>query len=119
MNPFSIIKNVFVKVWRFLISDDAQNAVRKATELAELAIPIVTALGTIDPKLATLKDVEKAYRTLAVPYLDQYSEQPESIGNALLNLATELLRRKAGPTPTNILNTAVQLAVTIYKANRQ
>jgi hypothetical protein len=45
---------------------------------------------------------------------------PALIGNALLNLATPILRsklpvEKAG-LPTDILNTAVQLAVTALKA---
>ena len=49
-----------------------------------------------------------------------YTQDPTSIGNALLNLATHLLRSKLpaekAALPTNILNTAVQLAVTAMKA---
>ena len=49
------------------------------------------------------------------------TRDPTFIGNALLNLATELLRSKLpadkAALPTNILNTAVQLAVTALKAH--
>ena len=49
-----------------------------------------------------------------------YTQDPTSIGNALLNLATQLLRSKLpadkANLPANILNTSVQLAVTAIKA---
>jgi len=52
--------------------------------------------------------------------IQSYTQDPTSIGNALLNLATQLLRSKLpanrADLPTNILNTAVQLAVTALKA---
>jgi len=42
------------------------------------------------------------------------------IGNALLNLATQIMRSKLpaekADLPTNLLNTAVQLAVNVIKA---
>lgn len=116
MKIFSTIKNVLVSVWKFIVSDKVVNVVEDVTKYAEVALPIVTELSVINPKLASLKEVEAAYRKYAVPYLDMYVEQPESIGNALLNLATELLRRKLGDVRWSTLQTAVQLAVTIYKA---
>jgi hypothetical protein len=54
--------------------------------------------------------------------IQSYTQDPTSLGNALLNLATQLLRSKLPAdkadlaVPTNILNTAVQLAVTALKA---
>jgi hypothetical protein len=56
----------------------------------------------------------------ALKELSTALQEPTSIGNALLNLATQILRAKLpaekATLPTNILNTAVQLAVTAMKA---
>lgn len=55
-----------------------------------------------------------------MPMIQIHTQDPTSIGNAVLNLGTQILRSKlpADKTtlPTNILNTAVQLAVTTIKA---
>lgn len=76
--------------------------------------------STIDPKTARLKEVADAYRKYDVPMIQSYTENSTSIGNALLNLATQVLRSKLPADkagfPTNVLNTAVQLAVTAMKA---
>lgn len=81
---------------------------------------IVDQLSSIDPKTARLKDVADAYRKYGVPMIQSYTQDPTSIGNALLNLATQILRSKIpaekSALPTNILNTAIQLAVTASKA---
>ena len=67
-----------------------------------------------------LKEVSDAYRKYGMPMIQSYTQDPASIGNALLNLATYILRTKLPADkvnlPTNILNTAVQLAVTALKA---
>jgi hypothetical protein len=77
-------------------------------------------LSSIIPKTARLKEVADAYRSYGVPMIQNYTQYATSIGNALLNLATVLLRAKLpadkAALPTNILNTAVQLAVTVMKA---
>jgi hypothetical protein len=83
-------------------------------------LPIVDELSGIDPKTAKFKEVADAYRKYGVPLVQSYTQDPNLLGNALLNLATQVMRAKlpadkAG-LPTNILNTAVQLAVTALKA---
>jgi hypothetical protein len=87
--------------------------------LVDVALPIVIQLSSLNPKTAKVADVAAAYRKYGVPLLTQYQENPQSLGNALLNLATEILRKKlpeaSANIATNILNTAVQLAVTAYK----
>jgi len=69
-----------------------------------------------------LKDVTDAYKEYGVPIIQTYTQDPTSIGNAMFNLATQLLRAKL-PTnkaglAANLLNTAVQLAVTARKAQK-
>jgi hypothetical protein len=60
------------------------------------------------------------HRTCSFPAIQGYVQDSTCVGNALLNPATALLRSKLAAEevnpPTNILNTAVQLAVTALKA---
>ncbi len=120
MNVFKQITAGLKKLWEIISSQKARNAVEQAAGLVNIALPIVDELSTIDPKTARLKDVADAYRKYGVPMIQSYMQDPISIGNALLNLATQILRTKLpaekAAIPTNILNTAVQLAVTAWKA---
>ena len=85
-------------------------------------MPLIDQLSTIDPRAAKLGHVISAYERCGVPMIQNYTQDPTSIGNALLNPATQLLRSKLpadkAALPTNILNTAVQLAVTVIKARK-
>ncbi len=121
MNIFQQITSGLKKLWEIIASPKARNAVEQAASLVGIALPIVDQLSVIDPKTARLKDVADAYRKYGVPMIQSYTQDPASIGNALLNLATQLLRSKLpadkAALPTNILNTAVQLAVTALKAS--
>jgi hypothetical protein len=121
MNVFQQIASGLKKLWEVISSPKVRNAVEQAASLVNIALPIVDQLSSIDPKTARLKEVADAYRKYGVPMIQNYSQDPTSIGNALLNLATQLLRAElpAGKATlsTNILNTAVQLAVTAVKAS--
>ena len=120
MNVFQQIASGLKRLWTIIASQKARNAVQQAASLVNIALPIVDQLSSIDPKTARLKEVADAYRKYGVPMIQSYTQDPTSIGNALLNLATQLLRSKLpanrADLPTNILNTAVQLAVTALKA---
>ena len=120
MNVFQKVTAGLKKLWEVIISPKARNAVEQAASLVGIALPIVDQLSSIDPKPAKLNDVVDAYRKYGVPMVQRYIEDPTSISNALLNLATQLLRTKLpaekANLSTNILNTAVQLAVTAMKA---
>jgi hypothetical protein len=120
MNVFQQITSGLKKFWEIISSPKARNAVEQAASLVNIALPIVDELSAIDPKTAKLKEVADVYRKYGVPMIQSYTQDPTSIGNALLNLGTQILRSKlpADKTslPTNILNTAVQLAVTALKA---
>jgi hypothetical protein len=109
------------KLWKIITSPKARNAVEHAASLVSIALPIVDELSSIDPKTARLKEVADAYRKYGIPMIQNYTQDPTSIGNALLNLGTQLLRlnlpAEKAALPTNILNTAVQLAVTAIRAS--
>jgi hypothetical protein len=120
MNIFQQIASGLKKLWEIIASPKASNAVEQSASLVNIALPIVDELSTIDPRTAGLKDVADAYRKYGVPMIQSYTQ--DSIGNALLNLATQILRSKLPANKarlsTNILNTAVQLTVTVLKANK-
>jgi len=117
MNIFSAISNGLKKLWSVIVSPKAQQAIAKAASLVELALPIVQQLSVLNPKTARVSEVVALYNKYGVPVVADYIEDPQSIGNALLNLATALLKRKLpANTATNIIQTAVQLAVTALKA---
>ena len=70
---------------------------------------------------ATADAVEAAYTKYGVPLTEVLTTgNATQIGNALLNLATTVLQKNLSPNEagvaTNILNTAVSLAVTATKA---
>jgi hypothetical protein len=119
MNVFQQITAGLKKFWEVIASPKARSAVEQAASLVAIALPIVDELSAIDPKTAKLKEVTDAYRKYGIPIIQSYTQDPTSIGNALLNLATQILRAKLpadrAVLPTNILNTAVQLAVTAIK----
>jgi hypothetical protein len=120
MNIFQQITAGLKKLWEIIASPKVRNAVEQAASLVNMALPIVEELSTIDPKTAKLREVADAYRKYGVPMIQSYTQDPTSIGNALLNLGTQILRSNLpadkAALPTNILNTAVQLAVTALKA---
>ena len=120
MNVFRQIVSGLKKLWEIIASPRARRAVEQAAELVAIALPIVDQLSGIDPRTARLKEVADAYLKYGVPMIQGCTQDPASIGNALLNLATQLLRSKLpadkAALPTNILNTAIQLAVTAVKA---
>ena len=99
----------------------ARNAVEQAAILISTTLSTVNELSNIDPKTARLKEIADTYRKYGVPMIQGYTRDPTSTGNALLNLATQLLRTKLpadrADLPTNILNTAVQLAVAALKTS--
>jgi hypothetical protein len=117
--------NIFQKVLQgvesFFQSGKATAALQQAAALVSIAAPIVQELEVLVPtNNRTVQAVEAAYANYAVPMASQIASNPTSINNALLNLASALLAKRLPPAQagaaTNILNTAVQLAVTAARA---
>jgi len=120
MSIFQEIEDGLRAVWNFITSPKAKAAVAQASALVAIALPIVQELSMlINPASGTVSQVAAAYNKYGIPMIDSYESNPTSIGNAMLNLATQLLKAKLpanqANVATNILNTAVQLAVTCVK----
>lgn len=107
------------KVWSWLDSPKAEAALEQAAQLALEAGPIVAEIAQLAPN-STFAEVSAAYTKYGVPFAAQATTDPTQVGNCLLNLATLVLQKNLKPgqavPAVNLLNTAVQLAVTALKA---
>jgi hypothetical protein len=113
MNYF---KSVVQKIVSFFTSASAEAALTRACELVPKALPIVQDLAAIAPN-KTLQEIEAAFQKYGVPFSQQLlAAAPSQRGYLLLDLASQVLQQKFPGAATNILNTAVQLAVTGVKA---
>ena len=117
----NFLKKIISSIAAFFGSDKVKQALEAAASLVTIAAPIVQEIAALTPN-RTVQEIEAAYAKYAVPFSSTIlSNGPDATGNALLNLATGLLRDKLpadkATLATNILQTAVQLAVTAIKAS--
>lgn len=111
----SWISTLFTKIEGFFTSGKAQQVAASLETLVPLAAPIVQEIAALTPN-KTVQEVEAAYTKYAVPLIGQIANDPTTIGNALLNLATTVMQKNHAPTAAvSLLNTAVQIAVTMLK----
>lgn len=110
------LKSVVQKIVSFFTSGQAEAALTQACELVPKALPIVEDLAALTPD-RTVQQIEAAFQKYGVPYSQQVlAAAPSERGYVLLGLATRVLAQQFPGVATNILNTAVQLAVTGAKA---
>lgn len=110
------IKKLIAKIVGFFQSGKAEAALNAAAELVPKALPIVQEIATLAPN-RTDQEIEAAFQKFAVPIASAVLATPVAQrGYLLLQLATQVLAAEVPGTATNILNTAVQLAVTGSKA---
>jgi hypothetical protein len=115
----NFLKSIVQKVIAFFSSAKAKAALETAASLVPLAATIVSEINVVVPN-KTVTEVVAAYQKYGVPLTTTLaSGDSTAIGNALLNLASILLQKNlpagTAAVATNILNTAVQLAVTALK----
>ena len=108
---FNFLKKIISTVAAFFASDKAKHALETAASLVSIAAPIIQEIAAITPN-KTVAEVAQAYAKYGVPFSSTITNGgPDAPGNALLNLATGLLRDKLpvdkATVATNILQTAV------------
>lgn len=112
----NFLKSIIQKIVSFFKSGKAEAALTQAAELVPKALPIVEEIATLVPN-RTDQEIEAAFVKYAVPFSSQILSTPlAGRGYILLELASQVLAAKVPGIATNILNTAVQLAVTGSKA---
>ena len=95
-------------------SGKAQAAIVKAGAYVQFAMPIVQEIDTLVGGNKTLETVEAAYNHYGVPFVQATASN--NLNTAVFQLATSVLQQKLpsdkAAVATNILQTAIQLAVT-------
>ena len=118
----SEVENALLTVEHLFTSGKAQAAIAEAGSLVSIALPIVQELDTLCPNKTGPEVVAAAQKLLNTesslqPVLTEATSNPSG---ALLSLATTVLEKNLPPakagTAVNILNTAIQLAVTAAHA---
>jgi hypothetical protein len=110
------LKNVIQKIVSFFASGKAEAALNLAAGLVPKALPIVQEIAALAPN-RTDQEIAAAFEKFAIPAAAQYLAAPQGHrGYVLLDLATQVLATEVPGVATNILNTAIQFAVTSLKA---
>ena len=110
------LKSLIQKIAGFFTSGKAEAALTQAAELVPMALPIVQEIAALAPN-RTDQEILAVFQKYAVPGAQQYLATPVAQrGYVLLQLATQVLSQEVPGIATNILNAAVQLAVTGSKA---
>jgi len=104
------LKHLFQHIWAGLTSPKAVAIEQQIEQLVVSAQPIVQMIAMMVPN-RTLEQITKAYATYAIPLVTQVANDPTSIGNAMRDLATAILRKNHQDAAASTLNTAVELAV--------
>ena len=106
----------FHTIVAFFSSGSAEKAFNTVASIVPVALPIVEAIAALTPN-RTDDEIISAFAKYGVPLVAQVSATPGSQrGYLLLDLATQVLASKYPGVATNILNTAVQIAVSAMKA---
>ncbi len=114
------IKAVLSKIASWFQSPQVKVVLNQVETLISMALPLVETVSALTPN-RTDDEIVAAYKKFGIPLLaGLQTSNPASVGNALLNLSTALLEKKLNAegmtAATNILNSAAQLAYTIFKA---
>ena len=110
------LKSIVQKIVMFFKSGKVEAVLTEAADLVPKALPIVEQIATLAPN-KTDQEILAAFQKYAVPDAATFLSVPlAQRGYVLLHLATEALAAEFPGTATNILNAAVQLAVTGMKA---
>ena len=110
------LKNVIQKIVSFFASGKAEAALNLAASLVPKALPIVQEIAALVPN-RTDQEIAAAFEKFAIPAAAQYLAAPQAHrGYVLFDLATQVLAAQFPGVATNILNAAIQFAVTAMKA---
>lgn len=100
----------FKKLFSIFTSDAAKKVYARIDAFVPIVLPIVASLLKVDPKSATYAQIQAVYTEYG-EVVGSIKESPESFGNALLNLATRIVKKKYPNAPASEIQTAIQLAL--------
>jgi hypothetical protein len=111
------VLNWFKQLWKWAMNDHTIAVLRRVDDMIGLAMPIVKQIAALTP---TMADDE------IVALLDKFQVKvgywlqlpPSDRGPVLFQVATAEMQRRYPDVPINQLQSAIQLAVTVMKANK-
>lgn len=111
------LKSILSKIVKFFTGGSAEKVFNAVADLVPLALPIVQTIARLTPN-RTDDEILSAFQNYGVAAsIEQIRSTPaDQRGYLLLQLATGVLSRRFPGVATNILNSAIQLAVTGVKA---
>ena len=110
----SWLTQLFKDVEGIFVSPKAQVIEQDIAKLVVQAAPIVASISKLVPN-KTIQEVTAAYTNYALTPATAIADNPTSIGNAMLNLGTNLLQKLSPNSTVTALNSAIQLAVAAQK----
>ena len=113
----NFIKSLFAKVLVFFTGGKAEKVFNAVAELVPRAIPIVNAIAAMTPN-KTDDEIAAAFAKYGQTFHADMLKSGMERGYLLLQLATTVLAEEFPNLATNVINSAVQLAVTGTKANQ-
>jgi hypothetical protein len=112
----NFISSFLQKIESIFKKPSVEAAFNTVAQVLVIAEPIVAEIAALVPG-GTLAEVLAAYVAYGVPVVTTIANNPTATGNAMLNLATTLVMKTVkNPASTNIVQTAIQIAVTALKA---
>lgn len=108
--------HLFQKIGGFFVTPKALKIEQEISEIVVQAAPIVKAIAAAVPN-KTVQEVEAAFQQFGVPVAGQIANDPTSIGNAMLNLASALVTKLAPNSNLSTIQAAIQLALVATKSN--
>lgn len=110
------MKKLFQTVVAFFRSGKAEQVFGQVSVMVPAATAIVQAIAALTPN-RTVAEIAKAYEQYGLPVVEHLqATAPDQRGYVLLDLASKVLAKHYPALPANVLNTAVQVAVTAVRA---
>ena len=107
-----LLKGLVQKIAKFFTSGRAVAALNSAADLVPRAIPVVQTIAALTPNKSD-DEIAGAFAKYGLTFRTTWLDGPVGQrGALLLQLATHVLSVELPGVATNILNTAVQLALT-------
>jgi hypothetical protein len=112
----SWLTKLFGDIQGFFMSPKLQAVEKEIAALLPFALNIVQDINVLAPN-KTLTEINTIATKYGQPAINAIAADPTSTGNVLLNLGTAILQKNHAPdAATSLLNTVVQLAVVVARA---
>ena len=107
----------FQQLWKWAMNDHTIAVLRRIDDMIGIALPIVKQIAALTPTRSD-DEIIALFEKFKLQVDGWLGLAPESRGAALLHAATAELQKRYPDAPINQLQSAIQLAVSVMKANQ-